>query len=290
MCVLRSHLDSSFPHDPAVTARAPHAHVLSLRRGYTFLHSAMDGAGLFGGDDSSNLAASVSAKRVMLKRWDHASVQGLDPAGVSVIEGLSLENLWKVVEAGNKAVAFYSNLASKEDTRVGIGLSQAAQALEAAIAKLNQPMMKKLIDPGAMAKAQAEATKLLPALKALNQGKEGTSTKDGVPTWSSMKRKSEAASGPHETPGGGHIEIDAAAKIYFDWLHQPTSPLRSILSLLSGGGVYYAAAVHEKVSRAWAIPNNKTVDDVQRAAKARKTAASGSAPVGVAPDDTKGLF
>ena len=228
----------------------------------------MDGAGLFVADSSTAAPAAFGAKRMKLSRLDHMSVQGFDPNGVSAIEGMSLERLWRIVETGNTTVAFYSNLASTEDLRVGIGLSQAAQALETAITRLDQPMMKKLIDPVAMKKAQDEARHLMPALTALNQGAKRTS------------------SGAHDN----QISIDDAAKIYFDWSKQPSSPLRSILNLLSGGGVYYAAAVHEKVSRAWIVPNDKTVDDVQRAAKARQTAAPPSAPSGCVPDDTCGLF
>ena len=60
---------------------------------------------------------AVPEKRNMLKRWDHAAVQALNPQGQSDMHNASLKATWDAIAAGNKAVAYHSNLASSDPYR-----------------------------------------------------------------------------------------------------------------------------------------------------------------------------
>ena len=79
-------------------------------------------------------------------------------------------------------------------------------------------------------------------------------------------------------------EVTAAAKKVYEWLKKPSSKWRSLLVLLSGGGLFYSAAVHEKSHRAYIAHGEKDpvlVKDYQCWCRARLCS---SGPVAVMGD------
>ena len=46
-------------------------------------------------------------------------------------------------------------------------------------------------------------------------------------------------------------ELNAAAKQVYEWLQQPSSKWRQLQVLLSSGGLFYVASVHERSHRAY---------------------------------------
>ena len=45
--------------------------------------------------------------------------------------------------------------------------------------------------------------------------------------------------------------MKAAAEALYAWLNKDKSPLRQLIALLSGGGIFYVAQCHEKTHRAY---------------------------------------
>ena len=102
-------------------------------------------------------------------------------------------------------------------------------------------------------------------------------------------------------------EVEGAAKKLHAWLSkvcvcmshgvigsmridsQESSPLRGILSILSGDGAFYAGHVAEKTARAWVQCKPATAQDVVTAAQARQRQAQAPAP-GPRTDDAVGLL
>jgi hypothetical protein len=146
---------------------------------------------------------------------------------------------------------FFSNLAAGADSgglwRVGVGASQTAESLLAAIAELRRPIMKQLIIKVAYEKALAAAAALEPHLKILNAGK-GSET--GPPERAGFGSLRSAAAAAPEAARPSQSQVETAAAALYDFLVAEQNPLRAVLALLSGGGSFYAAAVAEKTARA----------------------------------------
>lgn len=74
-------------------------------------------------------------------------------------------------------------------------------------------------------------------------------------------------SSQNNTPKGQDDITEAAAKVY-EWLHKKDSMLRSLITFLSSGGLFYVAQCHEKCARAF-CREDITKEDFIMAARAR---------------------
>ena len=211
-------------------------------------------ANIFG--KSQDAGAKSKEPRTMLTTRDMAATKVFDPWGVSIIDDVPLEQLWSITAKGDKFAKFFSNLGSEMDTpagkwRVGVGLSQLAEVMDAAIGELkSRTELKQVIKDSVYKKAMDEATELLPVFKILNAG-TGSLKGPKEDTFGGLKkkRKLEPASNA-ETPTPEKV-IEATAK-FKEWLNKDTnSNLRMLISFLSSGGVFYAAHAADKVTRAW---------------------------------------
>jgi hypothetical protein len=71
-------------------------------------------------------------------------------------------------------------------------------------------------------------------------------------------------------------EVTAAADKVYDWLFTQESKLRALLSFMSGGGIFYVAACHEKTARAFAKKDISKTKFIE-AANARMTCGGAAA-------------
>jgi hypothetical protein len=198
------------------------------------------------------------AKRVRLKTYDLVPAQALNSMGVSRVESISLDNLYDMVRAGNKAVAYFSELADKDPARIGVGISRMAQVMIAFIDRLKSDVAKKVLNEKLLKECMEEADTLREHLMKLDGGMrhEGGSK--------SLKY------GLDKTKVVSAAEVSAAAEKVHDWLFTKESKLRAVLSFMSGGGIFYVAACHEKTARAFAKKDLSKTKFIE-AAKARMT-------------------
>ena len=96
-----------------------------------------------GGEQPPKKKARV--QRESLLQFDHLSVQGLNPRGVSAVGTCSLEKLWALCKQGNKAVAYHTNWASPK-FRQGVRVSQVAGALLQSFKRLRGDHYKKALN------------------------------------------------------------------------------------------------------------------------------------------------
>jgi hypothetical protein len=200
-------------------------------------------------------------KKARSKLWayDHASHQLLNDKGDSGIESVGYAALWAGVCKGNNQVAFFSESADEQSIHNrGIACSRNAETLQKAIEKLKDSNYAKIIDEDIYKKAMKEANALLPHCIMLNGC--------DIPT--------ESAGGVASIRSGSTIVRDktmvtSAAAAMYAWLVQPESPLRGLLSLLSGNGLFYVTQVHEKLGRAYIAEKKVSVADYASECKER---------------------
>ena len=258
-------------------------------------------SGLFGaeaGNAAATAAVNVSGakrqkadKRMMLRPWDTAAAQVLNPYGCSTVKDTSQADLWKAVAEGSAKAYFHTELAATNETggnyRVGVGISRMVEPILAAIEELRKPSMAQLIQELPLQAAKAEAEQLEPLLKTLYAGKGSQPAAENKATGFSRIRKDHAKQ--KDAPKYSQQDLENAARGLHEWLSKPTSPLRAIMSFLSAGGVFYTANVAEKVGRAWVAHKPASAGDAAAAAVARASGAGAPVDAGL-EDDTKGLF
>ena len=206
--------------------------------------------GLFGNDAA---APTATERRKMLKRWDHVSVQVLQPQGKSEVHEMGLATLWKKTAHGNKASCHHSNLASEESYREGVGWSQTAESLLAAIDEIKEAdpknpkkLFNKLLKHELFLKAHQEAVQLEPFLRRINAGK-GSEKATEAEGFGATRERQRAHDG--DAPTDAELR-EAVGKLRTFLQDGMNSPLRGLLSVVSSGGVFYQAAVADKVARA----------------------------------------
>ena len=157
--------------------------------------------------------------------------------GASGIETIDLCRLWKSMSSGNKVAEAFSELCFDDPERRGVGLSRLAEVMVGTIERLTgQEHYRLCLKTELWEAVERECKQLLPAFKALYAGR-------GVADGDSASIRAVPASDPGDLTG--HVE-----KVY-EWLSQASSPLRSVIALLSAGGLFYVAQCHEKGARAW---------------------------------------
>lgn len=222
-------------------------------------------------------AGSDKQKRVKLKAYDAVAAQLLNPYGPSMEKNMSLKELWHAVTEGNNAATFHSELAATELTggvyRVGVGISRVAESLIAAIHALEEPMLKRLLRDAPLAAALNEGKQLEKSLVILNAGKGSERTGEELAGFGKFRA---AAAQPEAPPQQSETAVKRAAAELHAWLSLEKSPLRAVLALMSGHGVFYAAQVNEKVARGWIHHKPATLADVEAAALARRGQGAGA--------------
>ena len=219
------------------------------------------------------------AKRQKLKPYDLLPAQMLNAMGASGVETIGLDKLAAVQAKGNKAAPYFTELCDELPSRKGIAVSRMSEVQLKAGAKLSAPVYKKHINAALYTAAMQEFDGLKPHFTML-MGKDIVMG-DGGDTVGSIVH---SGVGDFRNPE----EVNEAAKTIYAWLKKPASEWRSLLALLSGGGLFYSATVHEKSHRAYIAHGEKDPvpeTDYQKWCRARLCSAGPAAVTG----DLEGL-
>ena len=114
----------------------------------------------------------------------------------------------------------------------------------------------------------AEAADLEPQLKLINAGKEGLDDTHRDETFGKFKRQRTQEGSTVNVPTTHQLE--AAGTAFHKFLQDGTnSPLRSFVTLLSTGGIFYATQAADKTARAWLENTAADENTVKEAVKVR---------------------
>ena len=113
------------------------------------------------------------SKRDKLKKIDTVAAKVLDPCGVSIIDDVPLDSLWKIVCKGDKWCKFFTEFAAQDknikeqaadpEIRVAIGISTYAETMENCIKEFQgHDELRSLLKPTVLAKFDEEAKEYLP--------------------------------------------------------------------------------------------------------------------------------
>ena len=195
-------------------------------------------------------AAAGKDKRKALRTYDLAPCQLVNGMGESAIGSVDLPTLYEVLEKGNKAVAYFSELCSDDDTRKQVAVSRLCEILQSTRKMLDQPAYKKYIEKKLFDAAMKELNELGPHLPILIS-KEPTKTDDKNEEMTIGRLNYAMNKDDKEEEKKEEPQVEEAAKAMHKWLSKPKSDLRSLLALLSGNGLFYVAQCHEKSHRAY---------------------------------------
>ena len=195
------------------------------------------------------------AKRTKLKSYDQMPAQVLNANGESGISKTTLLKLAMAMKTGNKAAAWFNELCDPTPKRKGIAISRLSEIWLLNGAKLQDAEYKAHIKKELYNTAMKEFEQLEPCFKVL-MGK-GLSMEDDETT-ETVGRIAYGASSNADFKNPD--AVNAAAVQVYEWLQRPQSKFRALTSLLSGGGLFYVASVHEKCHRAY-IKHGYTIDD-----------------------------
>ena len=247
--------------------------------------------GLYGGFDADAEAAPELKKeerRVKLFAYDSVASQLFEPYQESVLDDLSLKDVWDGAAKGNKKALYHSHLCAdlgSDPWHVGAGVSQTAGILKLAIKNWQSQDMQRLVKEELRDKVNAEVAKLVPILDKLDLGKGSQQNRD---TGSYRSAKKARIFAP-VTQAPTEEELVEATQALHRWLSAKQSPFRSLLFILSGRGTYYAAHAAEVVARAAVSQKPLSSEDMVKAVRARVSKpAESSAPA--AGSDGTGLF
>ena len=252
----------------------------------------MDAQGLFGSGAAPDAASAPDGRRTKLFGYDSVAAQLLEPYGTSALGGMTLPDLWKATQQGNRKAAYHSHLCadgSNDAWHFGAGISMTAAALLHALDGLAQDNLKRLLKEDLYSTAMGEAAALRPDLEILNFGK-------GVPGQgpvqqsfrSAKKRRTEPAA---SVPGRSEADVKKAAERLHEWLAKPSSPLRGILCILSADNVFYTGYAAEKVARACVLHKPASKEDFVAGALSRARTVGTAVESGLTgPGDASGLL
>jgi len=231
-----------------------------------------------------------SERRVKLRDEESVAKLLFQPWEKSILADLDPPQLWKHAKEGDDFVAFHTELAATEESggpyRVGVGLSRCAGILKKAIAELRSPNVRALIADLHWKSMDEDAKTIEAALDVLDFGKGSQATAEARVSLKSLRR-APVAVGPQRT----EAEMREAAEELHAWLSKEATPLRAMLFVLAGGGLFFAAHAAEKTLRGW-VGSGATKEVAAAAAVARGTgtsAGSGGTSAGAASSDAAGL-
>ena len=177
-------------------------------------------------------------RRTKLRRYDHIAAQALNAQGVAAIKTAPLGQLWSVIKAGNWSTMYFSEFADNSDYRRGVAISRFAECLKNLPDAIADPAVTAIIKPDLHAKVKAEVKRMEPIFNVLFGGKSAESSKPSLFSMGTIQTAKKKK------------DVEDAAKKLFAFLQNPSSTLRSFLNIMSYGGLFYAAMVHEKTARA----------------------------------------
>ena len=242
-------------------------------------------SGIFG-DAAKKVGKDLKAARTQLKNIDTVASKVLNPYGMSIIDDVPQDALWKIVSKGDKFCKFFTELAADDKNcadphvREAIGISRYCETMANLITEWQAADdLRKMLKPAIVAKADEEAEKMMPIFQRLNLGKRGFAKEADdsfVAFKTAKKRKIEA-----DASGGGtlaapdaNVTLDAAVDALLEFLNKGTgSNLRMVVSYLSTGGVFFAAHTFDKTVRAWLAHKDPqpTKDSILDHLKARQS-------------------
>ena len=200
-------------------------------------------------------------KRRKLRHYDLLPAQLINSMGASGIESVDLQRLWRSMAAGNKVAQAFSELCFDEPERRGVGLSRFAEVMVATIERLTETQhYRQCLKIELWDAMKLECDELLPACRALYAGRGVAS--DG----NSCSIRAVA----YERPVGDPGDLVPHVRRVHEWLSKTSSPLRSVIALLSAGGLFYVAQCHEKGTRAWLAAGGGSMEAMDAAAAARR--------------------
>ena len=194
-------------------------------------------------------------KRIQLKNCDTVAAKSFDPWGVSVIDEMPMEKLWKIAKTGDQYAQFYTELAATSETggdyRVGIGISRFAGLMLEVIKELeSRNDLKQCLVAKVLDKAIKEAKELKPHLTVLNAGKVAFAESKQEKFGGYKKRRLNPVDTKEEH---NTTAIENAAKKVWQFIQLGTdSNLRMLMNILSSGGIFFAGQAADKTMRAWA--------------------------------------
>lgn len=229
-----------------------------------------------------------SERRVKLRDEDSVAKLLFHPWEKSPLTDLQPMDLWNHAKEGDDWVAYHTELAATESSggcyRVGVGLSRCAGIIKKSIGEFRTSNIKNIIKEELWAQVDADVKALEDALEVLDFGKGSQAGASARVSLKSLRRGS-APEGVQHTEEA----MKEAAKMLHDWLSKPGTPLRAMLSILAGGGLFFAAHAAEKTLRGW-VASGATREVAAAAAIARGTGTNGGRAVAAAGDsDAAGL-
>ena len=183
------------------------------------------------------------AKRQKLTNNDLLSAKMHNSMGANNIESIGLDKLAIVQAKGDRVTPYFTELCDENEKRKGIAMIRLSEVQLKTGARLCTPAYKTHINAELYDAAMKEFNALKPHFTML-MGKD-IQTSDGGDTVGSIVYS--GMGGDFRNEG----EVNTAAKKVYEWLQKPKSKWRSLVVLLSGGGLFYTAAVHEKSHRAY---------------------------------------
>ena len=238
----------------------------------TDLAGLLDAAGAADTPISQNSASGE--KRRKLRHYDLLPAQLLNPMGASGVESVDLRRLWRSMSAGNKVVAAFSELCLEDSQRHGVGLSRFAEVMVLTIQRLmDTPHYSHCIKEELWTSVRQECEQILPSFTAIHAGRGGMDAES-----------SSIRSVAYHRPVARAEDLTDHAAMVHAWLSKPSSPLRSVIAMLSAGGLFYVAQCHEKGARAWLEIGGGSLQAMQEAVTARR-----AAPADPSPDDYAAL-
>ena len=169
--------------------------------------------------------------------------------GESAISKVDLKMLWEVMQRGNKGCAFFTELCSDDPARQQVAVSRLCEVMQQVYVTLQKPTYKKYINKDLYEKATKELKDLEPhwAILVCKDAVGGEGNDPVTMTVGKLNYKMNATI----TEARDETKVTAAAKKVHEWLSKEKSDLRSLLSFLSTGGLFYVAQCHEKTHRAY---------------------------------------
>ena len=206
--------------------------------------------------------STTGPKREQLRRYDRLPCVVCTPEGPSPAKDCELGDLWTLALNGNPQVVYHSEWCSADPYRRGIALSRLCESLRAMGDQLCSDNAKAIVQPAVLEKAKEEWNTLQPHVVALDRGKASANQRVTLGSLSSTQAVPAARRDEDQV---------TAATVVHAWLTKPSSPLRTVLAVLSMGGAFYVASVHEKVGRAAVAADGGNLSEADfQAAVARK--------------------
>ena len=178
--------------------------------------------------------------------WGTAPAQLLNACGSNHLSDAELPALWKVLAQGNKSVPFFYEGLDEDTLRQSVGVSRAAQAIQAFVTDVLQgPHMEHVLKDGVRKNATKEAADLLPHLQTLNAAglpMPDSKTKDDRKTMFKRQRT--------EAPVPDTAKVESAATALHTWINKRPSDLKLLMMIFGANGLSHNAQVYEKCLRA----------------------------------------